>query len=212
MRRRGPAVLGSLVFLVIAPGFVAGLVPFWISRWRMLPPLLGVTGSRLAGALLVAAGLPVLLESFWRFPTKGLGTPAPILPTERLVVTGFYRYVRNPMYVAVVAIITGQGLLFGNVRVLEYAGLVWCFFHLFMVLYEEPSLAAAFPAEYETFRANVPRWMPRLRPWEGQTVPAGDDVLETLQRIAGESGPRADRARRIAEILRASGGHRWVGL
>jgi hypothetical protein len=76
--RRAVAGFGSLVFFIIAPGFVAGLVPFWISRWRFQPPWLGFAAFRVAGALLVVAGLAVLLESFWRFAVKGLGSPRPL--------------------------------------------------------------------------------------------------------------------------------------
>jgi protein-S-isoprenylcysteine O-methyltransferase Ste14 len=159
------AVFGSLVFLILAPGFVVGLVPFWISRWRFRPPLLGSAPVRAVGAVLIVAGLTVLLESFWRFAMKGLGTPAPVLPTRELVVSGLYRYVRNPMYLAVVAMIVGQAFLFGDVRLLEYGALVWCAFHLFVLLYEEPTLTAAYPAEYPVFREHVPRWIPRLHPW-----------------------------------------------
>jgi protein-S-isoprenylcysteine O-methyltransferase Ste14 len=160
-------MLGSALFLVIAPGTIAGLVPWWISRWRMQPPLLGFFPCRIVGALLIAAGLPVLLDSFVRFALKGLGTPAPVFPTRHLIVSGLYHYVRNPMYVAVVSLIAGQGLLLGNVRVLEYAVMIWLAFHLFVLLYEEPTLRATFGGEYEAFCANVPRWIPRLRPWRG---------------------------------------------
>ena len=147
---------------------MVGLVPFWISRWRFGPPLLGFAALRAVGAVLIVAGVAVLLESFWRFATKGLGTPAPILPTRRLVVSGLYRYVRNPMYLAVAAMIVGQALFFGSVRLLEYGALVWLAFHLFVLLYEEPTLTAAYPAEYPVFRAHVPRWVPRLHPWENR--------------------------------------------
>jgi protein-S-isoprenylcysteine O-methyltransferase Ste14 len=167
MKRAFAAALGSFVFLVLAPGFVAGLVPYWMTRWRFEPPLLGLPVLRPVGAVLIAAGLPVLLESFWRFATKGLGTPAPVMPTRNLVVSGLYRYVRNPMYVAVSSLVAGQGLLFGSARVLGYAVLVWIAFHLFVLLYEEPTLAASFPKEYAEFRRNVPRWIPRLTPWNG---------------------------------------------
>jgi Phospholipid methyltransferase len=109
----------------------------------------------------------VLLDSFARFALQGLGTPAPISPTRHLVVTGLYRHVRNPMYVSVVSLIVGQGLLFGNLRVLEYGFAVWLAFHLFVLLYEEPTLRSTFGAGYEAFCANVPRWIPRLRPWQG---------------------------------------------
>lgn len=118
------------------------------------------------GSLLIAAGLLVLLDSFARFALQGLGTPAPVLPTRHLVVTGFYRYVRNPMYVAVTSLILGQALLFGNVRVLRYGFAVWLAFHLFVLVYEEPTLQRTFGPEYQAFCANVPRWLPRVKPWQ----------------------------------------------
>ena len=100
-----------------------------------------------------------------RSQLQGLGTPAPIAPTQNLVVTGLYRYVRNPIYIAVVCVTAGQALLFGDGRLLLYGAAVWLAFHLFVVLYEEPTLQGEFGMEYETFRANVPRWIPRLTPW-----------------------------------------------
>jgi protein-S-isoprenylcysteine O-methyltransferase Ste14 len=80
-------------------------------------------------------------------------------------VTGPYRYVRNPMYIAVVAIIFGQAFLFGDGHLLWYGALFWLACHLFVVMYEEPTLKRIFGMEYETFRANVPHWIPRLTPW-----------------------------------------------
>src|SRR5882762_8775098 len=102
------------------------------------------------------------VDSFARFALQGLGTPAPIAPTQNLVVTGLYRYVRNPIYVA---LILGQAALFGDQRLLAYGVLVWLAFHAFVVGYEEPVLVRRFGTEYEDFRANVPRWIPRLTPW-----------------------------------------------
>ena len=162
------ASLGSVVFFLLAPGLVAGLAPWWISRWRMQPPLLGLSLLRVAGAALIAVGTPALLDSFARFALQGLGTPAPIFPTRHLVVTGLYRYVRNPMYVGVVLVIEGQGLLLGNPRVLGYGVLVWLAFFLFVIGYEEPTLRRTFGDEYERFCANIPRWIPRLHPWRGE--------------------------------------------
>jgi len=166
--RRLWASLGSVVFFLLAPGLVAGLAPWWISRWRMQPPLLGLSLLRVAGAALIAVGTPALLDSFARFARQGLGTPAPIFPTRHLVVTGLYRYVRNPMYVGVVLVIEGQGLLLGNPRVLGYGVLVWLAFFLFVIGYEEPTLRRTFGDEYERFCANIPRWIPGLRPWSGE--------------------------------------------
>jgi protein-S-isoprenylcysteine O-methyltransferase Ste14 len=161
------AMAGSAVFLVIAPGFIAGLVPWWISRWRLDPPFFGMPLLRFAGSALIALGGVGLLDSFVRFAWQGLGTPAPVFPTRHLVVTGLYRYVRNPMYVAVVSTILGQGLILGNVTVLEYGALVWLLFHLFVLIYEEPTLRASFGSEYESFCGAVPRWIPRITSWQG---------------------------------------------
>lgn len=94
---------------------------------------------------------------------QGLGTPAPVFPTRRLVVTGLYLYVRNPMYVAVVSAILGQALIFGSVRLLEYAVFVWLLVHIFVLAYEEPKLRASFGSEYERYCSQVPRWIPRIR-------------------------------------------------
>ena len=164
------ALLGSAIFLVIAPGIVAGYVPWRICRWHVGAPLLGISWFRLVGVLLIAAGLAVLLDSFARFALQGMGTPAPIFPTHHLVVSGLYRHVRNPMYVAVVALIVGQGLLFGSISVLEYGIAVWAGFYLFVVVYEEPTLRKNFGPEYEEFCANVPRWIPRWRRWRGPVL------------------------------------------
>jgi len=155
------ATLGSAIFLILAPGFVAGLVPWWISKRGTDATPLGWPLKGL-GILLIAAGATVLLDSFVRFALQGLGTPAPVFPTKHLVITGLYRYVRNPMYVAVVSIILGQSLFFGNLRVLEYGVAVWLMFHLFVLLYEEPTLRATFPGEYKEYCDKVPRWLPRL--------------------------------------------------
>jgi len=110
-------------------------------------------------------GTPLLLDSFARFAIQGLGTPAPIFPTRHLVVTGFYRYVRNPMYLGVTAVIAGQGLLFGSLRVLEYGAVAWTASCVFVISYEEPKLRETFGDEYRAFCRNVPRWVPRLSPW-----------------------------------------------
>jgi protein-S-isoprenylcysteine O-methyltransferase Ste14 len=166
--RRVFAVLGSAVFLVLAPGIVAGLVPWWISRWQSETLAVWWLPLEILGGMLVAAGTLVLLDSFARFAMKGLGTPAPVFPTRYLVVTGLYRYVRSPMYVAVVAVIVGQSLILANTRVLEYGAVVWLCFHLFVLAYEEPTLRATFGPEYEDFCRGVSRWIPRLRPWSGR--------------------------------------------
>jgi protein-S-isoprenylcysteine O-methyltransferase Ste14 len=160
--RKFLATVGSAVFLVIAPGFVAGWMPWWISHWRIEAPFFGMQLFRFVGAVLLTVGVVVLLDSFLRFALQGIGTPAPVFPTRHLVVSGLYRYVRNPMYVAVEITILGQGLIFGNLWLLAYGGLVFLLFHLFVLFYEEPTLKATYGSEYESFCAQVPRWIPHV--------------------------------------------------
>ena len=172
--KRAQSIIGAAIFLALAPGIVAAAVPWWVSGWRMNEPLLGFVGVRVIGALLIACGLPVLLDSFARFALQGLGTPAPVAPTKHLVITGFYRYVRNPMYIAVGLMIIGQGLLLGKRDVLLYGAAVCLGFAAFVWLYEEPTLRRTFGSEYQEFCANVPRWIPCLRPWRSGHDSAGN--------------------------------------
>lgn len=160
---RARAAVGSVVFLVVAPGVVAGLIPWLLTDWSANDWWLPV---RLLGGLMVATGFAVLLHAFIRFVAEGSGTPAPVAPTERLVVGGAYRYVRNPMYVAVAALIVGQALLLGEVMLLIYAAGFCVVVAAFVHSYEEPVLARRFGAQYEAYRRGVPAWRPRRTPWE----------------------------------------------
>jgi protein-S-isoprenylcysteine O-methyltransferase Ste14 len=163
--RRSVAIAGSVLFFLLTPGAVAGLVPWWITGWTFRPPSAGQPLSRVFGALLIVIGLAGLIEAFGRFALVGRGTPAPIAPTSQLVVTGLYRHVRNPMYVAVVVVILGQAALFGDVRLVAYAAMVAIVVHLFVIGYEEPTLRRAYGEQYEAYCAHVPRWLPRFSPW-----------------------------------------------
>jgi protein-S-isoprenylcysteine O-methyltransferase Ste14 len=163
MRSRTTAALGSLAFLLLAPGVVAGLMPWLITHWGPLPPGDGAGALRWAGLIPVVAGLAVVLEAFARFAWDGLGTPAPIAPTRTLVVSGLYRFVRNPMYVAVSALIFGQAVLFASWGVALYGVVIGAAFDTFVRLYEEPTLRQAYGAEYVAYCAATPRWLPRLR-------------------------------------------------
>ncbi len=165
--RRFWAALGSLAFFVIAPGTLAVYVPGLITHWRLKPAFFGIDALRVVGAALVVLGLIAIVESFARFVWKGFGTPAPVAPPTRLVVTGFYRWVRNPIYVGLIAISIGEALILGDDRMLVYAAILWLFFHVWVVGIEEPALSASFGEEFATFKAHVPRWLPRLRPWAG---------------------------------------------
>jgi protein-S-isoprenylcysteine O-methyltransferase Ste14 len=148
-----------VAFLVVAPGVVTGLVPWLITGWRpgTTRPVVMVA----AGAVLTAAGCAVLLQAFGRFVLEGAGTPAPPAPTERLVVGGLYRYVRNPMYLALQAVIIGQLLLLDRPVLLYYAVAVLAMTVAFVRFYEEPALARSYGEQYEAYRRTVPGWLPR---------------------------------------------------
>ncbi|MFI4973916.1 MAG: methyltransferase family protein [Caulobacterales bacterium] len=171
--RKSLSLFGSAIFLIVAPGTIAGFGPWWIGHWTVLPSFFGYSSLRELGIFLAVAGLIPLLESFVRFALEGLGTPAPIAPPKHLVVGGFYRHVRNPMYVGVVAIVLGQALYFADQRILAYAAIVWLAFHAFVVGYEEPTLRELFGGAYDEFCTNVPRWLPRITPWR-QPSATGD--------------------------------------
>src|SRR5215471_16248897 len=128
-----------------------GFVPWWITHWEFRPPFFRVELIRMIGVVAIAAGLSELVNSFARFALQGLGTPAPIAPTRHLVVTGPYRRVRNPMYLAVTAVILGQAILLADWRLVVYGALFWLTCHLFVVAYEEPTLQRTFGGEYEAF-------------------------------------------------------------
>jgi len=162
--RRARAAAGSAAFLVLAPGVAAGLIPWLLTGWRMEGSPVAL---RLLGGCLIALGAAFLLHAFYRFVVEGLGTPAPVAPPERLVVGGVYRYVRNPMYLAVTSCIVGQALLLGWPELLAYAALFAAVTFSFVHFYEEPTLRGQFGTSYDAYRHSVPGWIPRLRPWKG---------------------------------------------
>jgi protein-S-isoprenylcysteine O-methyltransferase Ste14 len=163
--RRMRAAIGSTLFFCAAPGVAVGLGPWLLSRWRMAELFPHYGPVRVLGAMLLATGVAFLVNAFVRFVIEGLGTPAPVAPTEHLVVGGVYRHVRNPMYVAVVAAILGQALLFGQPVLLWYAAGVALLQAAFVRLYEEPALRRRYGDEYDAYRRAVPAWWPQLRPW-----------------------------------------------
>jgi protein-S-isoprenylcysteine O-methyltransferase Ste14 len=166
--RRAAAAARSAVFLVVAPGTMAVLVPWMLTGWdaRDVPALV-----RVAGGVLIVAGAAVLLHAFARFVVEGIGTPAPVAPTERLVVGGLYRHVRNPMYVAVATTIVGQALLLGRPVLLVWAAVFIAVTATFVRVYEEPTLRQQFGSEYEAYCSAVPGWWPRRRTWRPDRQP-----------------------------------------
>jgi protein-S-isoprenylcysteine O-methyltransferase Ste14 len=160
--KRLVASLGSIVFFLAAPVMVAGVIPWWLTDWETHAVIAPI---RIVGLILILTGISALAYSFVRFVVEGLGTPAPVAPTENLVVGGLYRYVRNPMYLAVLAIIGGQALYFGRLVLVIYALVAGTAMAAFARWHEEPALARRFGEAYATYRRNVPGWLPRLRAW-----------------------------------------------
>ena len=153
--------LRAAIFFLIAPGLVLGWIPYWILSRRPPPPVVPSV-QRLPGLVLMAIGLTCLLWCFRDFVVRGRGTPAPYDPPKKLVTMGLYRFVRNPMYVALVTALAGEALFFGSRSLWIYAAFAWLAFHLRVLLFEEPRLRELFGAEYEAYRAAVPRWIPRF--------------------------------------------------
>ena len=149
---RWSAAVGSAVFLVVAPGVVAGVVPWLLTSWSSSGPPLRSPSS----APPRRRGSRRALHAFGRFVVEGRGTPAPVAPTEQLVVGGLYRHVRNPMYVAVGATIVGQALLLGRPWLLAYAAAFWAVVAAFVHGYEEPTLSARYGQQYAEYRRAVP--------------------------------------------------------
>src|SRR5215211_6195574 len=147
--RRSWAAVGTLVFFLVVPSTVAGLIPWWISGWEVRDPYPFWSPLRGVGVALLVFAVPVLVHSFVRFVVEGLGTPAPMAPTEHLVVGGLYRYVRNPMYLAVAATIFGQALALGQPVLLAYGAAFVAAVAAFVQWYEEPTLTRTFGEEYE---------------------------------------------------------------
>jgi protein-S-isoprenylcysteine O-methyltransferase Ste14 len=151
--------LKSLLFLILAPGTVAGYIPLvLLSRGPHFDP--GLLALFAAPFWLI--GGIILLWSFWNFLSEGHGTPAPIDPPKELVMNGFYQYVRNPMYIGVISILFGHFLWSGYWFILIYAGIAFLVVHLFVTLYEEPVLRLKFGESYDEYLQHVPRWIPRL--------------------------------------------------
>ena len=153
--------LRSFLFLILAPGMIAGYIPLALLRQGRQVE----TGTLAYLAFpLWLIGTIILLWSFWNFLKEGRGTPAPIDPPKELVAVGFYRYTRNPMYVGILAAILGHFLWFGYWNLLIYAVVVFFAFNTFVTYYEEPTLKRKFGAAYEEYRKRVPRRIPRARP------------------------------------------------
>jgi AhpD family alkylhydroperoxidase len=162
MRKPAAAVV-SVAWGVALGGTFGCLLPYLLGDWHFHRPLPYWAAAQAAGGLLICAGLVPIVQSFTEFVMAD-GTPVPVASPPRLVVSGFYRCVRNPIYVGFLAILTGQALLFGSRGLLEYTAVAWCIGAAAVRFYEEPTLARKFGAEYQEYRRAVPAWVPRIHP------------------------------------------------
>lgn len=158
-------LLKSAVFTVLVPGTAAGVIPQRLAH-RDSPELpIDRRVSRPVGWLSLVAGLGLYLHTAWEFADEGGGTPAPVDEPEELVTGGVYAHVRNPMYVGVILIVLGQALLYRSAHVLWWAAGCWLGFHHRVVDWEEPHLRQKHGEAYDRYCKEVPRWIPRLQPW-----------------------------------------------
>jgi protein-S-isoprenylcysteine O-methyltransferase Ste14 len=156
----------TVIFTLVVPGSVTALVPYLLLssghelyRWLVGP-------LRLLGIFPIILGVFFYLRCAWDFTFTGGGTPAPIDPPKRFVAKGLYRIVRNPMYVGITLILTGESIVFESAALLAYAGMLWLGFHLFVIFYEEIILKKKFGTIYEEYCRTVPRWIPRMKDYK----------------------------------------------
>jgi protein-S-isoprenylcysteine O-methyltransferase Ste14 len=175
MRRSAAAVVSGAWGAVVG-GISGCLLPYLLGDWHLHDPLPYWTVARVTGGLLICAGSVPLVQSFIDFIRAG-GTPVPVASPPRLVVTGFYRYVRNPIYDGFLVVLLGQVLLFGSLGLLKYTAIAWCVGVAAVRCYEEPTLGRKFGAEYQEYRRAVPAWVPRLHPWALPESPSGQGYV-----------------------------------
>jgi protein-S-isoprenylcysteine O-methyltransferase Ste14 len=160
--RRPAAILVSITWGVVLGGTFGILLPYLLGDWRFRSPLPYWALMQAAGGALVAAGLVPVALAFAEF-VRAAGTPVPVASPPRLVVSGCYRYVRNPIYAGFTAILLGEALVFGSRGLLEYTAVAWCVGFAAVRCYEEPVLSRRFGADYAAYRHAVPAWIPRPR-------------------------------------------------
>jgi protein-S-isoprenylcysteine O-methyltransferase Ste14 len=217
--RRANAAIGSSVFFVAAPTVVAGVLPWWLTRWDVQQPSLSIP-FRVIGVAAIVVGTGVLVLAFVRFVVEGSGTPAPVAPTEQLVVGGLYRYVRNPMYLAVEAIILGQALVLGRLSLLWYEAIVMIAFVVFVRGYRSPRSSAGSVRRTRPTDAPFPRGgragirgcvvtclSPRLNALHNirVTTPTAPNLIRCTQTTSRPAGQASEQCFLVALTGRGTG-------
>lgn len=165
-------LLKNLLFLALVPGFVVWWVPLhWFERFPKWPPLSQWAWPQFIAAGLSALGATAFLHCQWLFATRGQGTPAPVDPPKKFIRRGLYKWVRNPMYLAVFTLVGAEALFLRSGHIGVYLVLLVCLIHVWVLMYEEEALRRQFGAMYEDYRRDVPRWLPRKPRPMLQTVP-----------------------------------------
>jgi protein-S-isoprenylcysteine O-methyltransferase Ste14 len=157
-------MLGSAAWFVAMGGTFACGLPYALNEWHFHQPPADWAPARVIGGLLIGVGLVPLVHSFVVFTRTG-ATPFPAASPSQLVVSGFYRHVRNPIYVGFLIVMAGQAALFGSLGLLEYAAVSWLVAAAAVRWYEEPVLARKFGDAYRAYRRAVPAWLPRVHSW-----------------------------------------------
>ncbi len=166
--RRTQAAAGSIAFFLVGPGLEAGVGPWLLVRVAGSEIDGWPTALRVLGALLMVVGIATLVDVFARFVGDGAGTPSPAAPTTQLLVSGAFRHLRHPMYVATATVIVGESLAFAQPVLLVGAAAYLTAMATLVHTVEEPRLARRFGASYDAYRRAVPGWVPRRRPWDGR--------------------------------------------
>jgi len=155
-------LLKNLAFTILVPGFVVGWVPLhWFERYPKWPAPAAWAWPQYFALLLAALGAGAFLSCQWLFAVRGQGTPAPIDPPKKFIRRGLYKWVRNPMYLAVLALVGAEALFLWSWHIGVYLVLLTCLIHVWVLMYEEEVLRRNFGAMYEDYRREVPRWLPR---------------------------------------------------
>lgn len=163
-------LLRQLLSILILPFTVTVIVPGVLLRPGGAP---GPVPARVAGGVVIALGLALVARTVWHFAVRGRGTLAPWDPPRRLVVDGVYRYVRNPMITGVLLVLLGEALFFASSALAVWLAEFFAINAVYIPLLEEPMLARRFGEDYEAYRRNVPRWVPRLTPWSAAELRGG---------------------------------------
>jgi protein-S-isoprenylcysteine O-methyltransferase Ste14 len=154
-------VVRAVVYAALFIGFVLVYLPGRFLSWSGIAEPATTGASQVAGMIMVTTGTVTALWCVFTFVFIGKGTPAPFDPPTRLVIRGPYRFVRNPMYIGAGMTLAGAALYYQSLSILIYTGVFFLITHLFVVLYEEPTLRRTFGAEYEAYCSRVKRWIPK---------------------------------------------------